>query len=175
MKRALILTATLILILSAGSAEARPGTYQTDKGFGLGIMLGAPSGLSAKYFLDRNGLALAFGVGAYHEVRYDNGTEIHADVLWHPVALARTPSFTLPFYVGIGGRFFDHDRYYTRDSVYYDDHTHVGVRVPFGLAFDFKRAPMDLFFELVPVFDFVHERYDDRMDVTGAIGFRYYF
>lgn len=153
------------------TAEARPhGDYRTDKEFGLGIMLGAPSGLSGKYHLDGGKTALAMGIGSSYDRHYNDyyGTHAHLDVLWHPALLARNPSFSLPFYIGAGIRLHDHD-YYDR----YNDHTHVGIRVPFGIAFDLRKAPLDIFLEIVPTFDFT-DRHDDSY-ISGAAGIRYFF
>ena len=148
-------------------ADARPNRtrYTTDKGFGLGVMVGAPSGISGKYFIDTGRTALAFGVGVYDDDFYgDDHTHFHLDVQFHPVALTQNQTFKLPLYIGVGGRFLDHN-----------NHNHVGVRVPFGIAFDFRNTPLDLFFELVPVVDFLDERDHDDVDLTGAIGLRSYF
>jgi hypothetical protein len=153
------------------AAEARPrGDYKTDKEFGLGIMLGAPSGLSGKYFLDGGKTALAMGIGSSYDHRYGDyyGTHAHLDVIWHPVLLAKNPSFSLPLYLGAGVRMHDHD-YYDR----YDDHTHIGLRIPFGIAFDLRKAPLDIFLEFVPTFDFA-DRHDGSY-ITGAAGIRYFF
>ena len=181
----MFLTAVATLVASsAGAARAggaRRSAYATDKEFGLGVMIGAPTGLAGKYFLGSGRTALAFGVGSYDDHYYlddyHENLHLHLDVLWHPAVLARGNGLSLPLYLGVGGRLLEHGDYYdTRDDRFYDGHTHLGVRVPFGLAFDFHRTPLDLFFELVPVVDLAaddgHRR---RVDLTGAIGLRYYF
>jgi hypothetical protein len=164
--------------LAASAADARAQgrrAYSTDKEFGLGIMLGAPSGLSGKYFFAGQArMALAFGAGYYDEFYYHHGTQLHADLLFHPVVLASADAFDLPLYIGGGIRLLDHDDYIHRDR-YYDDHTHLGLRVPFGLSFDFRRVPLDAFVELVPVWDFDDDHGDRDLDLTGALGVRYYF
>jgi hypothetical protein len=175
MKRLLVVASVVFATTSGPRAHARPQAYSTDKSFGLGIMLGAPSGLSGKYYLGRSSAALDFAVGSYYEFYYHHGTELHADVLWHPVVLANTSGFALPFYLGVGGRVLEHDDYYDGNR-YYEHDTHIGVRVPFGLAFDFKQAPLDLFVELVPVVDLTGaHHYGHDFDITGALGLRYYF
>jgi hypothetical protein len=166
-------------------ASADTGSYATDKGFGLGIMVGAPTGLAGKYYLaTRSTTAIDFGIGTYYYGYYDrDALHIHGDFLWHPVALASTPSFQLPYYIGVGARLLDHDEYY-RDGRWWAGATRLGVRVPFGIAFDFTRVPLDLFVELVPVWDIVQNYHDDYgtyegdrhdFDLTGALGLRYYF
>ena len=178
-------------MLSAVDAEARPrptrhrtSSFEANKTFGLGIMLGAPTGLSGKYYLGAD-TALDFGVGTIYGYRDRRGLHIHADYLWHPLSLASADAFELPLYFGIGGRLLHGDRCYRYDrddcDYYYRDYTALGVRGPLGIALDFNRVPLDVFFELALVLDFLVDR-DDRydndalyLDLNGAIGVRYYF
>jgi hypothetical protein len=173
----------VVLAAAPVASEARRSraAFATDKEFGLGVMLGAPSGLSGKYYLGGSPVALAFGAGVFHEFRHREGTHLHVDVLWHPVVLATADSFVLPLYFGVGGRILDHDDYVWHDDRY-EDHTHVGIRAPLGIAFDFTNVPLDVFFELVLVADVIYldddEDFDedhDTLDFNGAIGVRYYF
>jgi hypothetical protein len=183
---ALLLAALMVTTAAMPLAEARPrpagrtkSNFEANKTFGLGIMLGGPSGLSGKYFVGPS-TAIDFGVGYHGCCRYRNhgGLHLHADYLWHPVSLVSAEAFELPFYVGVGGRFWDWDH----DNDY--DGEAIGVRVPFGLAFDFNEVPIDIFVELVPVLDFFFgadcgpgDDYCDgvNFDIMAAIGFRYYF
>lgn len=173
-------TMLFALAMSLGAlvtqAEARPrpsggSNFQANKTFGLGIMLGAPTGLSGKYFLgpDR---ALDFGVGFINYYRGRDGLHLHMDYLFHPVSLVSVPEFELPLYFGIGGRFFSFDDN-DNDDV---DNFAFGVRAPIGISFDLTRTPIDIFFELALVIDFF-SGYRDNVgtDLNGAIGFRYYF
>jgi hypothetical protein len=169
---------TLAFVAAAGTARAEPGHP-----FGLGVVLGEPTGLTAKLYL-ASPVALQFGLGWVDEFNdYYSGLYINVDVLWHPVVLARRPEFTLPFYIGVGGRILDnHWHYYYAGNSYYDEHdTHVGVRVPFGLLMDFSRVPLDLYLELAVVVDLFYfdqyDPYDDhrRVELNGGIGVRYYF
>jgi hypothetical protein len=99
-----------------------------------------------------------------------DGLHIHVDYLWHPVMLATDEAFYLPLYFGIGGRILDHD--HGRDD---DDDFHLGARVPLGILFDFKRVPIDIFLEIALIVDIVTDHHDDRIDLNGGIGLRYYF
>lgn len=158
-----------VVMATIPTAEARPrprrgSTFEANKTFGLGVMFGAPTGLSGKYFVGSD-TAIDFGIGAYYRYRGRDGLHIHADFLWHPVNLVKAEPFWLPLYFGIGGRFFDHDT-----------HTHVGVRVPIGIAFDFTNVPLDVFFELAFVLDFLIDDNDNLdADLAPALGLRYYF
>src|SRR5688572_11947699 len=77
----------------AGRTKARK--FEANKGFGLGIMLGAPSGLSGKYFYAAD-KAFDFGLGAIGYYRGRDGIHLHFDHLWHPLSFVSTPAFELP-------------------------------------------------------------------------------
>jgi len=166
-------------VTSLAHARPRPESnrtpFEANKTFGLGLMLGAPTGLNGKYYLSEN-TAFDFALGAYHEFRHRNALQIHADFLWHPAVLATTDPFLLPFYVGIGARFLDHD---DDDDRRRRDGSHFGARVPIGLLMDFNRVPIDIFFELALVVDVIvnddGDNDHDHVDIDGAIGARYYF
>ncbi len=151
-----------------------PALARADHPFGFGLMLGAPTGLSAKLYLSQP-MALAFGLGYEPCCRYYHGLHIHTDMLWHPAIITRQPSFVMPFYLGVGVRLLEHS-----NAPYpYDDHWHIGVRVPFGILMDFPQVQLDVFLEIAVVIDlFYTGSYPDdhdRADLNGAIGVRYYF
>ncbi len=147
--------------------------------FGLGIELGAPTGITGKYFVSPSG-ALDFGLGvAYEHYYYGDGIHLYLDYLWHPVSLVSAEAFELPFYVGIGGRFWDFDYCFQGRCDY--GGSAIGLRVPLGIAFDFNNTPLDIFFQIVPVLDFIrgdyYNRYDERthLGIDGSIGIRFWF
>jgi len=179
-----LVTVLALAFAGTGDADARPrpagrsrqSNFQANKTFGLGIMLGAPTGLSGKYYLGPD-TALDFGIGVIGRYRSRDGLHIHADYLWHPLSLVSAEPFELPLYFGIGGRLFTFDEDYDRDR-YYDDVTALGVRVPLGIAFDFNNVPLDIFVEIALVVDFFiagDYRDDFGADLNGAFGVRYYF
>jgi hypothetical protein len=169
--------ASALLVSSAAPAAARPrpghaSNFHANKTFGLGVMLGAPSGLSGKYFLT-DSTALDFGIGTIdHYYANRNGLHLHLDYLVHPLSLVSAEAFELPLYVGIGGRLWDFD--YNRAG--YTGRA-LGLRVPLGIAFDFNNVPLDIFVEVAFVLDFYNDYYANSYgtDVNGAIGIRYWF
>ncbi len=174
-----------VLFLSLGiasSADARPRRqvdFHTEKTFGLGLMVGAPTGLSGKYYTGGD-IAFAFGLGEHNQFhdRYDDDLHLHFDVLWHPFVLTQSQSITLPLHVGVGAQIFDGEHQH-RNGVFHDDDG-FGVRVPFGLTLDFRNIPMDVFFELTFSMNFYdddgfNDEHHDRADLSGALGARYYF
>ncbi len=149
------------------------------KTFGLGLEIGEPTGFNGKYFISNRG-ALDFGIGwIYRHYYYDDGLHLYIDYLYHPAVLASSPSFALPFYVGIGGRYWDFEYC---DGPFCYDGSAFGIRVPIGLSFDFTNAPIDIFIQLVPTLDFLRDDYYDRyyhdrthFGVDVSAGIRYWF
>lgn len=90
---------------------AKPSAAQ-DHGFGMGLILGEPTGLSAKLWTSKIN-AFDFGLGVSvggdrisHKGNYDKSGRIrfHMDYPWHSFnAISSTERF--PLYYGIGGRF----------------------------------------------------------------------
>lgn len=149
MTRSIIIGLLGVMIL-AGSAAAQGN-------FGLGIILGEPTGVSAKLWLtDRT----AIDAAAAWSFSNDAAFHLHADYLFHNFDLISVEKGKLPVYFGIGGR------------VKFEDDSKVGVRIPVGLAYIFDGAPMDIFFEVVPILDLAP---DTDFTANGAIGIRYFF
>lgn len=137
-----------------------------DRGFGIGIILGEPTGISAKTWLGHLS-ALDFAVAWSFEGR--NSLTLHADYLNHNFRLIKVDKGQLPFYYGIGGRikFRDDDNLPGQN-----DDTRLGVRIPVGLTYMFENVNLDLFVEIVPLLELVPET---DFDLNAAIGVRYFF
>jgi hypothetical protein len=150
-----------------GEAEARRGGRSAmSRDFGLGLIIGAPTGLSAELRLGSN-TSLDFALGL--ERFDDDELYLHFDYLVYPVDLASGGSVAVPLYLGVGAILWD------RGNDFGDDLS-LGVRVPFGLALAFRRAPVQIFFELAVRLIVVEEvDRDDDVDLTGGVGFRVYF
>lgn len=175
MKLRTALLPLLLVTLFVGDADARRNRriagqrYSANGTFGAGLELGTPFGLNGKYFLSNDG-ALNFGLGANGYYRGNReGVHLYLDYLWHPISLANPPAFQLPFYVGIGGRLWNFDE--GNDSA-----VAFGIRIPFGVAFDFNNIPIDVFIQLTPTLDF-YRGYDDDVGFwfDGTVGIRYWF
>jgi hypothetical protein len=176
-----VAVALAALAFTTSAAHARPRPTQAErftanKTLGLGIMLGAPTGFSGKYFMGPD-LAIDGGIGAIGYYRGRDGLHLHADVLWHPVNLAKAEPFWLPLYIGVGGRIFFFDDDDDRDDDFDDDGgAAFGIRAPVGVAMDFNNVPLDVFFEVAVVLDFfVGYRDSVDVDINPAIGVRYWF
>ena len=128
-----------------------------DKGLGLGLIFGEPTGLSAKMWTsERTALDAAVawsfsGVGWFH---------LHADFLMHNYDLFSVSKGALPVYYGLGA--------FTTFSSDFG----LGLRVPLGLAYQFEGAPVDIFAEVVPGLALLP---DLAFYIGGGIGVRYFF
>jgi hypothetical protein len=159
----------ILAVLSISLAQAKEasakGAFQGD--FGLGLILGSPTGLSGEVRLARTtSIDFAVGLDAFD----DEDTYFHLDYLIYLTDLSRGGSLGVPIYLGVGGNVYDH-------GGDFGDDMHIGARIPFGLALAFRRTPVQFFFELalnvLVVEDHDHDH--DRVRLNGAIGFRVYF
>ena len=148
-----------------GKGEAgRPA----DKGvFGIGIILGEPTGITAKLYL-RDDQAIDFAAGSAFAA---GGLQVHSDYLFHPWILQSRDSFVLPVYFGPGLRVIDYSGGSDGPS-----HVALGIRAVAGLLFDFKNVPLDAFVEVAGI-----GQYDFKsgngwgLGFNGGAGVRYYF
>ena len=128
-----------------------------ERGFGLGIILGEPTGVSGKLWTSGEN---AFDFAAAWSFQGDGNLLLQADYVWHIFRLISVESGKLPFYVGVGGR------------VIFSDDANIGVRVPLGLDYIFSNAPVDIFVEVVPILDLAPST---DFDFGAGIGARYWF
>lgn len=134
-------------------------TKAQDKNFGLGVMFGAPTGLSAKYWLSSNN-ALDFGL-AYSFIGNQAGFSLHCDYLYHANGFSNG-NIKLPVYYGFGARL----------RAVNQDKSFVGARGVIGLVYVDRKIPIDAFIELAPVFNLFPAT---SLNIDLAIGARYYF
>ena len=172
MRRFIVLALPAVLVTLCFASPARASDVGVKKKFGIGGMLGAPTGLSMKYFIKPKH-ALDFGVGFGwfgHAALY-----IHADYKFHITLTKKPKPFELLLYFGGGLKLFlwfnDHERKYwlghKRES-----YVGLGIRIPIGIAFHLNKIPLDIFFEVVPGIGLFP---GFGMFLDGAIGVRYYF
>jgi len=134
--------------------------FNLSYGLGLGVMLGNPSGLSAKYWMSEQN-AIAGGL-AWHLGSNSNGGYLflHGDYLIHKNDLINISGTTIPFYygggvgIGVGNDFY------------------LGVRIPVGIEYWFMDKKFDAFLELVPGIGLLP---GFGIGIGGAIGLRYNF
>lgn len=134
------------------------GIFAQRTGYGVGLILGEPTGISAKYWLD-NESALNAGL-AYSFTTANKGFSLHLDLINH-LPSNIYPKENIPFYYGFGVRIRSKAR--TSGS--------LGVRGVAGLVWQHKKYPVDIFAEVAPVFQLLPET---NLLFDLAIGGRYY-
>jgi hypothetical protein len=143
---------------SSGPAT-RPGTTFEHGKFGVGVLFGEPTGLSAKMWTTDN---TAFDIGIAWSWSGDGHFHIFGDYLFHNWGVFDVDKGALPIYVGLGGRIM------FRDNA--DDK--IGIRFPIGIEYYFDEWPMAVYGEIVPILDLAPST---KGDINGGIGIRYYF
>jgi hypothetical protein len=138
-----------------------------EKGvFGLGLVVGEPTGVCAKFYLgDDTAIDGAIGYAPFR-----GGFHVHADFLWHPAVLETRETFVLPIYVGAGARFMR--EFGSRGA---PDSYRIGARGVAGILFDFTHVPIDVFAELAAILDLKTEGDVIGFDINASAGVRYYF
>ena len=141
-----------------------------ERGFGLGVIIGEPTGFSAKLWTSSDnafdfGLGWSIGgdrIGRYNGY-YDGGKRIHfhIDYLWHSFDVFSS-SIRFPIYYGVGGRINNGAGY----------HSSLAIRGVFGLAWLPREAPVDVFLEIVPSIQFTSPT---GFGMDAGIGARYFF
>ena len=162
----LFVTIVVTFALISGTALAQD-TLAERRPFGLGAMFGMTgpnprylAGVTSKYFLDET--HAIDGAVLYRFDRDNDDWYIWADYLYHFRSLITVDQGEAPVYVGIGGRL----------KLQENNEDKFGIRFPVGVAYEFAIAPVDLFIEVVPIWD-VALSYD--FDLEGGVGLRYYF
>jgi len=132
--------------------------FSQSRGFGLGIILGEPTGVSAKYWTASN-TALDFGLG--YSFENNSRFHLHADYLFHTSDLFRTTE-NISLYYGPGARLRLVD----------EGRSRLGFRFDVGIVWIPRNAPIDVFVEIAPLLDIIPET---DFSVNGGIGVRYFF
>ena len=130
-----------------------------DKNFGIGIILGEPTGLSGKYWIsEEKALDAAL---AYSFLDDNKSLAFHADYLYHLDGIIDR-HYKMPLYYGFGVRF----------RIRENKNNSFGIRGVIGLIVYLREAPVDIFFEVAPVFRLLP---DTSIDFDIGVGTRYFF
>lgn len=157
-----------VLILSAGVAPAygliSPKEHTP---FGLGLILGEPTGLTAKYWL-----ASRWAIDAGVSYSFREYFHFYSDSIWHSHTLASQladefKDISLYWGIGAGLRIVSKG-----DPDEGDARGNLMVRLPLGLEWLPNDPSIGPFLELVPGMGLVPKTF---FDFGGGIGIRYYF
>jgi hypothetical protein len=170
--------------------------HAAGRNFGLGVVLGDPTGFSGKYWSSST-TALDFNVGwagywhgrdGYWDPDCNNGAFYRRNV-----GYCEEQAYNYRRDYGYGWRIFhmhadylfhnfDAIRATERFPLFYGpglsvnywnyDFLQLGVRGNFGIAWMPRRAPMDLFLEIAPTMELFP---GPDFDVSGGLGARFYF
>jgi hypothetical protein len=164
-----VLFALSVLLLSQKSF-AQDGDFGTRHNFGLGVMIGEPTGISAKLWTS-NGNAFDFGLGwsmsgnqfGSNNGYYNGGSRIHfhMDYLWHSFDTIHSTE-RLPLYYGFGGRINSGAGHASS----------LAIRGVLGIAWLPRGFPIDVFLEVAPSLQLTSST---GFGVDGGIGARYFF
>ena len=127
------------------------------RSFGLGVILGEPTGLSGKAVLsERNAVDAAIA----WSFRRNGHLHLHADYLWlFPHVIRSSEQFTL--FAGLGGRIVLGRGYGV-----------LGARIAGGISWLPRRSLLEIFLEVAPILDLVPAT---ELSANGGLGIRLYF
>jgi len=148
-KKILILFTLILLLTGISNAQ--------QSGFGLGLIVGEPTGLSGKYWISP--WSAIDGAAAW-SLGKNSRFQIHSDFLLHNYETISVIKGKLPIYYGLGARLI-----FAPDNVF-------GIRGVVGLDYLFAGTPLDIFLEIVPILDLAPKV---DFDFNAGIGIRYYF
>ena len=181
MKRSLLIVLAAISLSALAARPAQATEVGYGRKFGLGIVLGDPTGLSAKLWVaPTNAFDLGFGFWGYgfndrcfqdaagntvcNHFSYHNAT-VNGDYLWQSNIIRGTAQ--LDWHVGVGDRVNFYGGGCATDCVA------VAARAPIGLDLMFNNPGfLEVFFEIAPAFYIVP---GFGFDIEGGLGVRFYF
>ena len=129
-----------------------------DRGFGAGILIGEPTGISLKGWLSAT---TALDAGLAWSFHRETALHVHADYLIHDFGVFHTRE-RIPIYYGIGGRI---------KTARHEDAS-LGLRVVVGADYMFRDAPVDIFLEVAPVLDLAPAT---DLEGNAGLGVRFWF
>ena len=146
----IVLAGVMLMLVSLSGNAQQKGT------FGLGFIIGDPTGISMKFWTkETNALEIAAGWEKKE-------TELHADYLWHNFDLLPVKNGRLPVFYGLG----------IEVKLKEDEDNEIGIRTIAGLEYLFDAVPLDFFLEVAPVLQLTPE---SKVKGEAALGFRFFF
>jgi len=138
-----------------------------DERLGVGISAGDPTGLSVKYWADKN---TAIDAAAEWSTSGSNRYYFHVDYLRHDYSVIKQTELKaeMPVYYGVGA-YVELKENKTGNR---NDDDILAVRVPFGVSCLFTNSPFEVFAEIVPVLELSP---DTDLNLDAAVGGRFYF
>jgi hypothetical protein len=182
MKKHIFGAVVAVLLVAAAARPSQATEVGYSRKFGLGVMVGDPTGLTAKLWVGPTN-ALDFGFGFYGYgvndrcFRDGNGNVVcdhfsyhtatfNTDYLWQSNIVRGAAQ--LDWHVGVGGRL----NIYGGDCA--TDCAALAARAPIGLDLMFNNPGfLEVFFEISPITFYVFPSFE--WVIEGGLGVRFYF
>jgi hypothetical protein len=146
------------LLITAAIAPQAGAAITADSGFGLGVILGEPTGLSGKIWL---GPKTAFDFAAAWSFTDDEALDLHFDHIWHDYDHIDVDQGRFALFYGIGAR-----------AKMEEDDARLSVRIPLGIVYLVEDAPLDVFLKVAPMLDIAPET---DVSLAAGLGVRFFF
>jgi len=154
----LVLMLSIVFTLLLSSSVFAENSYSKEKPFGVGIIVGSPTGISFRYVLNEtNGI----DVGLAWSVRKNEYLQINGSYIWSNNAyLQKNYDLPIGFHYGAGAK------------MVLGDITQLGIRGIIGVFHVFSRPLVDLLFELEPGITLIPAT---SFDIDAILGARIFF
>ena len=156
-----------IIPLVLFSSLMLPG-FASAKTWGLGAVIGAPTGFSANYFLSES---RTVHTTLAYDFSGDDEVQLASHYQWRMNNL-NFETLKLGWFYGVGARFalIDHDHKHN----HHDDHEDIelGPSATLGLFHEFASAPLELFLKGNLTVNVIE---DTDVDIDGMLGLHYNF
>lgn len=143
----------------AGNAMGSLAPPEAGRDFGLGLVVGDPTGISGEKWLSHR---TSVDFGAAWSMDGDDSLDLVADHLWYDHDALDDDPRRFALHYGIGGRL--------RLAERGDDR--IGPRFPLGITYFADGGRMGIFMQVAPVVDLAP---DTDLDVQAGLGARYYW
>ena len=156
----------LLLLIGAGSAQAR--VNEPKYHYGLGVILGEPTGISGKYWLnDKEAYDLSVSF------RFSSYLYVSGAYLYHNYDFFKDAKYArdTALYYGVGLRLIGDSEHRYRKHFREDTYdTILGVRGTIGLSYFIPNQPFEIFAELSPILNVIPGA---NLDFSAGVGARF--
>ncbi|NQV51442.1 MAG: hypothetical protein HQ507_13165 [Candidatus Marinimicrobia bacterium] len=152
----LVLALFLLVGVSESSAQQRK--------FGLGVIIGEPTGLSMKLWTSPSkaiDAGLGWSISQNQDDTQKTRIQFHVDMVQHAFNQFNTTA-RVPLYYGMGLGFIGGS----------ESESSLAIRGVLGLAWEPEYTPMDVFLEIVPALEIIPST---SFILNAGFGFRYFF
>lgn len=146
-----------VLLFALGIGIAGPLYSQSENIVGAGLVIGEPTGITAKVWLEEG---FAWDAAIAWSFVGDSSLYIHTNGLYHFRVLDTSGGNFLTPYVG-GGLSFR-----------FEDDLNMGLRIPFGVSWLLDEVPVEVFAEIAPGVGLIPET---DFELGAGLGARFYF